>query len=82
MHAVVKMAKFCQNLLIGQADFILMNLTKICQNHQFSAKLILLRQNLAKICQNCKIYKHSLTLTNLPFLLLHAFLDISDGLPL
>ena len=35
MHEVMKMAQICQSRQIHQTDFALMNLTKICQNHQF-----------------------------------------------
>ena len=35
MQEEMKMAQICQSRQIHQTDFALMNLTKICQNHQF-----------------------------------------------
>ena len=78
MLAITKRAKICQNCQICWADFVLTNLTEIHQN--LSAILISLWQVWLKCGEIVKPWTFNWfdkILSNMPFSLLHTFLDIS-----
>ena len=77
MLAITKRAKICQNCQICWADFVLTNLTEIHQN--LSAILISLWQVWLKCGEIVKLWTFNWfdkVLSNMPFSLLHTFLDI------
>ena len=80
MLAITKRAKICQNCQICWADFVLTNLTEIHQN--LSAILISLWQVWLKCGEIVKPWTFNWfdkILSNMPFSLLHTFLDISGN---